>query len=324
MSSFRKHIRNQKHIKKRLVSPGKNLRYHILSYLFKSFRAEKRMSFFYSLQHLIMHKSMSVKGSMAVEAAIAVPFFLFFIMNILFSFDMLRLHGNMTAAMHQTGSSMAFYGYGYKEFLGEEAILTEGTDSLILSEGYARVKVINILGEDYLNNTCLSNGTSGLHFTKSSVMKNNDIIQLIVTYKLRPFIKLISFPDFYMENRYYGRAWTGYDVVQRQGSSDEENPIVYITITGSVYHAVRNCTYLNPSVEAVFSSAVKTMRNENGEKYYDCGRCDKSDYQAVVYITSQGNKIHGSLSCSGLKRTVYSIHLSETGGRRQCSKCGEY
>mgnify|MGYP006990155229 CR=1 FL=1 len=41
---------------------------------------------------------------MTVEAAIAVPVFLFFIMNLLVSFDILRLHGNIMGAMHQTGN----------------------------------------------------------------------------------------------------------------------------------------------------------------------------------------------------------------------------
>lgn len=327
MSSFRKHICNCTHINKTLVSPGKNLKYQIFSHLFQSFRAGKRMSFFSSLYYKmqnIMQRNTGCRGSMAVEAAIAVPFFLFFIMNILFSFDMLRLHGNIMAAMHQTGNKMAFYAYGYKNLSGEDALLTEETDSLILSEGYARAKVIHILGHDYLNNTCLVNGTNGLHFPKSSVMGENDIIELTASYKIRPFIRVIDFPDFHMENRYYGRAWTGYDAEHKQSGIEGEDPIVYVAETGAVYHTARNCTYLNPAVEAASAAAVDSMRNDNGEKYYACDRCERSDFQAVVYVTSNGSRIHGSLSCSGLKRTVYTIHLSEAGDRDKCSKCGTY
>lgn len=323
MSSLRKHICNYTHIKKTIVSPGKNLKHHILSYLFQSNKTGKRMSFFFSLFHKWQGLS-SCRGSMAVEAAIAVPFFLFFIMNILFSFDMLRLHGNIAGAMHQTGNKIAFFGYGYKNLRGEGAWLTEGMDSLILGEGYARAEVIRLLGKEYLNNTCLANGTSGLHFLKSSIMQENDIIELRASYKIRPFIQVISFGNFSMENRYYGRAWTGYDVEHRQSGMDKEDPIVYVAETGSVYHVARNCTYLSPAIEAVSSAATETLRNENGEKYYDCERCQKSEFQAVVYITSQGNKVHGSLSCSGLKRTVYTIHLSQRNGRGCCSKCQTY
>lgn len=318
MSSFWKHIPNQKHIKKTLVSPGKNLKYPLLSILIHICKTKKRMSFFSSLRR----KDSLLNGSMAVEAAIAVPFFLFFILNILFSFDMLRLHGNMAAAMHQTGNRIAFYGYAYKSLANGEAILTEEIDSLALSEGYARTEVIHLLGREYLDHTCLAHGTAGLHFVKSSIMKEDDVVELVASYKVKPFVKILGFPDFSMENRYYGRAWTGYDVVGRQGDKSATDPMVYITETGTVYHIARNCAYLNPSIEAVSSALVGKLRNESGEKYYDCSSCEGSEYQAVVYVTANGNKIHGSVYCPGLKRTIRAIPLSETAGRSQCSKCG--
>lgn len=318
MSSFWNPVCNNKHIRKTFVSPGKSLLLYIYKVLFfrSSFRTKKRMSFFSSL------RGRKQNASMAVEASMALPFFFFFLMNILFAFDMLRLHGNLTAAMHQTGNKMAFYGYAYKAAMGDEAVLTEAMDSVILSEGYARNCVVNILGKEYLDHSCLSFGAAGLHFMKSSVMKENDVIELVASYRVKPFIKVMGFPDFPMENRYYGRAWTGYDVTGGQGDISAGDPIVYVAENGTVYHTARNCSYLNPSVEAVPYGAISELRNESGGKYYACDRCRYSGYQAVVYITNQGSKVHGSLKCAGLRRTVYAVHLSETGGKGKCSKCG--
>lgn len=320
MSSFWKPVCNHKHIKKTFVSPGKSLLLYIYNILLfrSSFGTKKRMSFFSSLH------GEKLNASMAVEASMAIPLFLFFLMNILSSFDMLRLHGNLTAAMHQTGNRMAFYGYAYKAAAGDEAVFTEIMDSIILSEGYARNCVVDILGKDYLDRSCLSSGTSGLHFMKSSVMKENDVIELVASYRVKPFIKVMGFPDFPMENRYYGRAWTGYDVTGGQTDVLGENPIVYVTENGTVYHTARNCSYLNPSVEAVPYITIPELRNESGGKYYDCERCGRSGYQAVVYITAQGNKVHGSVMCAGLRRTIYEVHLSETDGKDKCSKCGAW
>ncbi len=318
MSSFWRLFCNYKHIIKTFVSPGKNL----LSYICKSlssmlsFGSGKRMSFFSSLN------SRKQNASMAVEASIALPVFLFFLMNILFSFDMLRLHCNIAGAMHQTGNRMAFYGYAYRLAAGGDSVLAEGIDSLVLSVGYARNRVTGMLGKEYLDKSCLSSGSSGLHFAKSSVMEGDDIIELVASYQVKPFIRVIGFPDFAMENRYYGRAWTGYDVGNGLSDMSEEDPVVYVTEHGTVYHVARNCTYLNPSVEAVPAGSAAELRNTGGEKYYDCEKCSSSRYQAFVYITSQGNKVHGSLNCPGLKRTVYLVHLSEVGGKGRCSKCG--
>ena len=314
MSFFRILISNFKHFKEKVVSPGKSLLNQILGFF--SYKTGKRISFISSL------REKKIKASMAVEAAIAIPFFLFFLMNILFAFDMLRLHGNIMGAMHQAGNKMAFYGYAYRSGFGEEGLFSGEADSLILSEGYARRKVINILGEDYLNHTCLASGTSGLHFIKSSVMKEDDRIELVASYKVKPFINIIGFPDMPMENRYYGRAWTGYDVAGRAEGGEGEDPVVYIAETGTVYHIARNCAYLNPSVEAVSKAMASELRNEEGGKYYSCGSCKGNNFQPVVYITSYGNRIHSSLSCSGLKRTVYTVHLSEVKGKGKCSKCG--
>lgn len=315
--SFWKPVCNYQHIKKTFVSPGKGLLYTCKILIFSlSYRAKKRMSFFFSLP---VRKQ---KAGMAVEASMALPLFFFFLINILFSFDMLKLHGNLMAAMHQTGNKMAFYGYAYKAVTGGESILAEGMDSLILSEGYARNRVVDILGKEYLNHSCLASGASGLHFVKSSVMEENDVIELVASYRVKPFFKIMGFPDFPMENRYYGRAWTGYDVTGGQGDALTGDSIVYVTENGTVYHRARNCSYLNPSVKAVAHGLTETLRNESGGRYYDCERCKISEYQGVVYITNQGNRVHGSLKCPGLRRTVLSIRLSEAGNRGRCSKCG--
>ena len=62
---------------------------------------------------------------MTLEAALVLPLFLFFFMNLLFVMDMVRLQSNMLAALQQTGQQVAEYAYYYR--YGLEDLLGSGT-----------------------------------------------------------------------------------------------------------------------------------------------------------------------------------------------------
>lgn len=260
------------------------------------------------------------KGSMTLEAAFVLPFFLFAVINILFAVNIIGTQSRMNAALHQVGNKMAFAGYAYEHAVGNK--LPEQLSGVVLSELYARGQIIKYVGSSYLEQSCIADGSGGVSLAGSSVMGDGDIIDLKVSYRVVPFTALMGFDEFSMTQRYYGRAWTGYDVTQYVSDMEKEDPMVYITKTGTVYHINRNCVYLNPSIEALSAAAVESRRNEDGGKYYPCERCGKSAQGGEVYITSQGSRYHTQLNCSGLKRTIYTVPLSQTGGRGRCSKCG--
>lgn len=259
------------------------------------------------------------KGSMTLEAAFALPFFLFAVLNILFAVNIIGMQSRIGAALHQVGNKMAFAGYAYENTVG--GALPEGLASVALSSGYARAQVISDVGSSYLSDSCVKGGAGGLSFAGSSVMEEGDIIDLQVSYRVKPFVNLLGFDGFRMSQRYYAKAWTGYDASDSVSDMTAEDPMVFITETGTVYHLNRDCTYLNPSVEAVSVRAVKNRRNESGAKYAPCGLCGAFP-EGEVYITQYGSSYHSQLNCPGLKRTIYAVPLSEVGGRGRCSKCG--
>ncbi len=292
----------------------------ILSFLFQIVwtvsRPLKRASLFIAHSKVIW----KVKASMTLEAAFALPFMLLTVINILFSVNIIAAQSRFNAALHQTGNKMAFAGYAYEKTAG--GILPEELAGVAISELYAKNQIIDYVGRSYLQKSCIADGQGGISMKGSSVMEEGDIIDLRVSYRVKPFSELMGFKGFSMSQRYYGKAWTGYDVEQYVSDSHEEDPMVYVTETGTVYHLARNCTYLNPSVEAALVTVVSEKRNRSGAKYYPCERCGIKKEQGTVYFTEQGNRYHSDINCAGLKRTIYTIPLSQAGGRGRCSKCG--
>lgn len=257
---------------------------------------------------------------MTLEAAFVLPFFLFAVLNILFAVNIIGTQSRMNAALHQVGNKMSFAGYGYSATVGE--YVPGGLAGVALTEGYARGQIVEYVGSSYLDKSCVKGGAGGLSFTGSSVMGKGDIIDLRVSYRVLPFVNLMGFEGFSVSQRYYGKAWTGYDASGSVSDLNEEDPMVYITETGTVYHLDRNCNYLNPKVEAVPAEGLAGIRNASGAKYSPCGFCKASGAVGEAYITKYGDRYHWQINCPGLKRTIYTVPLSKVGARGRCSKCG--
>ena len=100
------------------------------------------------------------------------------------------------------------------------------------------------------------------------------------------------------------------------------NGKVYVTETGLVYHKDYHCSHLDLSIRMTHLELVEGLRNENGGKYYPREHCVKGN-GGNIYITNSGDRYHSSLSCSGLKRTIYAIPISEAAGKGACSRCGQ-
>ena len=260
------------------------------------------------------------RGSMTLEAALALPFFLFAVLNILFAVNMIGTQSRINAAMHQVGNKLAFAGYVYENTVAD--ILPDGLSGVVVTEGYARGQIVENVGRSYLDHSCVKGGAGGLSFAGSSLMGAEDMIDLKISYRVKPFIGLMGFDGFRLSQCYYGRAWTGYDAAGPGSGGTQEDPMVYITKTGSVYHLDRNCTYLNPKIETVPTSSVSDRRNASGAKYAPCGSCGAGGGSGQVFITEYGSSYHKRLDCPGLKRTIYTVPLSEVGARGRCSKCG--
>lgn len=257
------------------------------------------------------------RASITVEAALVLPLFLFALLNIISIIEIYRVQSNVSGALHTASKEMAIYGYAYNKVSGEEVSELE---SVALTYIYGANRVKDILGKDYLNSSPIVNGEQGLHWTHTKIMQE-ECIDLAVTYQVAPFVGMVGFDKFPMYNRMRTRAWTGYDNTQSINGYSKDT-LVYITENGSVYHITKNCSYLRLSIRAVNSDMLEQLRNESGSKYYACEHC-KGEEKQTVFITSYGTRYHTTVTCSGIKRSIQAVLLSEVGDRPACSKCGE-
>lgn len=118
-------------------------------------------------------------------------------------------------------------------------------------------------------------------------------------------------------------SYEGRSMVSSEEVSEE---YVYIAESGRVYHLDRGCVYLNPGIESMRYYRVDSQRNRSGGKYESCKSCCRYivfTEETIVYLTPYGDCFHISRQCSGLKRTIRRVLLSETGNMPPCSKCAK-
>ncbi|MCM1190123.1 MAG: hypothetical protein NC541_12600 [bacterium] len=242
-----------------------------------------------------------------MEAAIVLPICLFFLINLGSAVEMIRLHNNLQMALWDAGSRLALYGYEQSE--NEAASWVSGF--------YIKNRILDYLGENYLDASPLTAGEKSLQLWESDMLEG-DRLDIRLTYSVGPAISLTGFRMFRMANRYTVHLWNGYDLTENA----EEVQIVYMTENGRVYHKDRNCTHLRLSVQAVARESVDQARNRWGGRYSACEKCAEASLPDILYVTVEGARYHWRDDCPGLKRTVLSVPLTEAADYPCCSRCG--
>ena len=110
------------------------------------------------------------------------------------------------------------------------------------------------------------------------------------------------------------RKWIGFTKLET------EEVYVYMTPEGSVYHLYADCTHLKLSIQSVSLVKAMEMKNYYGSLYRKCMICDEK-FEMLVFITSEGDCYHSNRNCSGLKRTIRQVPISETKGVGCCIRC---
>ncbi len=266
-----------------------------------------------SLRFLPKNERFQVNAGMTLEAALVLPIFLFFILNMFSVMEMLRLYGNVAWAMNTVGGKVSLYGYLQEE--PETDVDLGMLGDVAFTYLYFKGEMLDVLGEDYVNSSPMAGGTEGIWFSKSKIMEE-DLLEIVAVYEMEVPFKLGPLGKVRVYNSYKSRAWTGYDVAQGKQ--------VYIMETGEVYHLSAECPYVDLSIQKVSFNLVRELKNRSGKYYKSCELCGEKPGNAA-WITDYGERYHKQQDCSGIKRTAH--QMSEEEAKKQgyglCSKCRE-
>lgn len=243
------------------------------------------------------------KGSITIEAALAVPIFFFAVISLLYLMEIMSIRTAVRLGLQDAGKQAASEAYN----------LTAVIPSKLERD------IVNSIGADRLERSIVEGGSSGIHCEKSYMSPLTGIGELTAEYDVKLPIPMFHVPPITYREKMRIKAWTGYE---KSSFGSEDDDTVYVTETGIVYHRDYHCTHLELSIHMAQASELDILRNQGGGKYYPCEKCGHGTCNAV-YITDTGDRYHSSLSCSGLKRTIYAVKESEVVGKGACSKCGK-
>lgn len=269
--------------------------------------------------------SSASQASLTLETAFVLPLFIMLIICVIQIIEIVSIQIKLNGTIHQVSKELAHYAYIYDKMGTDEESVIEEIVAGGLSVSYVRSQIISDLGQDYLDNSIIRNGSSGLWLYQSSILGENDIVDIVVKYKISIRYNIFNIPDVSVVQRARTRAWTGSDDIVGSGSGDSSiSDMVYVAANGVVYHKDRECTHLRLSVSETSLDNISDLRNQNGGKYYSCERCQAdSTGVTIVYITETGDRYHSSLGCSGLKRDISTISILKIGTLTPCLRCGQ-
>lgn len=277
-----------------------------MNYNFVSSREEEGFDFLHNLIAIsCVKEKTSVSASVTVEAVLCVPLFLYAAVSLIWMLELRSIQSAVRCGLQSAGKQAA-------ESLAEISVL----NPLSLN-----ADLINAVGKERLDRSMIVGGSGGIHCENSRTILGTGIMELTAEYEVKLPVPVFHIPTLHYQEKMRMKGWNGYVRFNVPWNSTEQ--MVYVTETGIVYHCDYRCTYLEPSIHTVAKAELAGIRNSSGGIYHLCERCGwQQGNDSFYYITDYGDRYHTSAACSGLKRSVYSVPLSEVKGKGACSKCG--
>lgn len=235
-------------------------------------------------------------GSFTLEAALALPVFLFLMVIILYLFCMMQVQYIVGNSLDAAVAEISLMG----------RVSEKEAENLVKASFY---KELAVQGCPISK---IEHGLAGFSWKGTTV--DAGYIDAFLTYRLPIPIRFFGKKSMELSDGCRMHRWTG-NLEGMAGTGGGE--WVYLTPTQNVYHASRECSHLKLSIQAV------SPKSPVWQRYAPCGHCVHGKQAGTaIYITSEGDCYHYALNCSGLKRTIYMVLKKDVGNKRACLRCG--
>lgn len=257
-------------------------------------------------------KTKQSKGSFTIEAAIVLPFYFFVYITFLSFFQILGFQSAIQMRLEET--SREINSIAYATTISDNVFLPQ------LFQSNFWTSELRFLCE----NSNIRGGTSGISFRYTNFDTENQSVDIVINYTIDiPFIpgNLISFP---FAQHCSFKLFTGNRVEDR---TDKNDPIVYITANGTVYHTNKYCTYLCKYADVIDLSSLPEYEKKKNRSYQLCNTCRKiygSLEDTLIYISNTGESYHYSRDCYYLTSHIFEYRLSDVSQQYNlCSRCNQ-
>lgn len=272
----------------------------LVSYLIKKqYKRSKKNS--YKIRTFV--SAFNLSGSLTVEAALAVTFFMTVMLSLVSILQMFCTYQTVHRGLLNSGYEAASAG------------------DAVLGSGAIMINMNKYLDSDILEENGIENGVSGISWIGTYADVQNQKIVLNAAYKVKPALLMLPGISVTMRHHLEFNIWSGYHGQQTSSDNMHAEKVYYIAENESVYHTSAQCTHLRLSVKVIDYAAIESYRNSSGQCYSECSKCSGYTDASMVYITEDGTKYHYTMNCSALKRTIYQIQ--DIGALEVCSRCGE-
>jgi hypothetical protein len=261
----------------------------------------------------------ALAGSLTLEAAMALPLFLFAAILMALPMDFLDTHREIQMILESTG----------REISRDAFLLTAGGDGE--KSGDPEDHGVSLLGsaaagaflKGKIERSSAAEKITDVEVSRCRISADGESIDLRVSWKEKlpfPVFTLTAIP---MSARCLRRGWIGREGDSGSGDSGRKDErMVYVGRDSTRYHLSPYCHYISNEIRAISRSDVKTARNREGRHYAPCSVCGGGDGGGAVYVLPDGEKYHTRPDCSSLSSYVRQVPLSSVEQLGPCSYCG--